>query len=89
MKSFAKILLDSSRAARCVGPNSSQAFCGENVGDAAAERQLGTDDREIDFFATRNRFDGMRVSGIDGNAARETADAGISGRTHDVRHGAF
>ena len=61
------------------------AFGCEHVGDAAAERQLRADDREIDLFASGDLGDGMRISGIDGNAPRYAADAGISRRANDVR----
>ena len=70
MNSFANTLLDSRRAARCVGPNSEIAFGGEHVGDAAAERQLRADDREIDLFASGDLGDGVRIGGIDRNAPR-------------------
>ena len=65
------------------------AFGGEHVGDAAAQRQLGSDDREIDLFAAGDRGDRVGVGRIDRDASRHAADPGVSGRAHDVRHGAL
>ena len=61
----------------------------ERIRDPATQRQFGADNREIDLFAAHDLGDGTRIRRIDGNAARDAADAGISGSTNDLGNGAF
>jgi hypothetical protein len=62
---------------------------GKYVRNSTAQRQFGTDDREVDLFAAGEGGDGVGVCRIDGHAARDTADTGVPGCSDDVRNSAF
>ena len=80
MKAFAKTLLHSSCAAARDGPKISRPRGREEIDDAAIERQLGTDDGEVDALALGKREHGFDIGGVDGDAGRDVAHAGIARR---------
>jgi hypothetical protein len=55
----------------------------EQVDDAAIERQLGTDDGEIDAFASREREERVRFGGADVDHPSGARNAGVARRTED------
>ena len=84
MNCLAKALLDSSSAAACVGPRSRRPFGGEQVGDAARQRQFGTDDGEVRLFLVGKGEDSRGVGGIDVRRAGDLGDAGVARRAHHL-----
>ena len=79
MNAFANALLDSRRAAAAVGPKSSRSGRGESIGDAEAQRQLRTDDGEVDLLALGERERARRDREMStGNGPGERGDAGIA-----------
>ena len=84
MNAFANALLDSRRAA--VGGRSEEqpARRGEPVGDAEAQRQLGSDDGEVDLFALGEGENCVRVRDVAGNRSGDPRDAGIPGRADEL-----
>ena len=75
MNSFANTLLHSSCAAARVGPKMRRPRRRKQIDDAAIERQLGTDDREIDAFAFGERT----------RARRDRAESTATMRAIDAR----
>ncbi len=65
------------------------AFSRKDVGDAAAERQLGADDREVDLFFSSDGGDGVRIGRVDRNASCHAANPGVSGCADDLRDAAL
>src|SRR5262249_18643338 len=61
----------------------------EEIDDAAIERQLGTDDSEIDPLMSREREECLYVGRADIDHARKLRDAGVARRTHDLADVAF
>ena len=48
------------------------------IRDAQAERELRSDDGEVDLFAGREGRNGIEISGVDGNCPDEPRNARIS-----------
>jgi hypothetical protein len=55
----------------------------ESIDNAAAQRQLGTDDREIDRFARGEIDERIGIRDVRPHASRERRDAGVARRAHD------
>ena len=90
MKSFAKTLLHSSCAAARDGPNRRRPRAAKQVGDAAVERQLGSDDGEIDALALGELRRAPSTSPAwTGTQPGDSGDAGVARRAQDLRHAGF
>jgi hypothetical protein len=61
----------------------------EEIDDAATERQLGADHREIDGFSGRYGKQVRGVALICGNATRDLRDSWVARNAHQVGHRAF
>jgi hypothetical protein len=80
------------RLERCSGPGGTDDGAPrrrEEIGHAETERQLRSYHRQVDGFAFCRREKRRWIPGIHRNASRDRADAGIAGRTNDVRHSAL
>src|SRR5262249_28718936 len=56
---------------------------GESIDDAETQRQLGSDNREIDLLALDEAQQEIDVGRVDGDGVRQRADTGVSGRAHE------
>ena len=84
MNAFANALLDSSRAAAWLGPNSSRPSRRKPIGDAEAQRQLRSDDGEVDLLARGKLQETRGVGKVSVHGAAERRHAGISGSADDL-----
>jgi hypothetical protein len=56
---------------------------GKAIGDAPAQRELGTDDSEVDLLAVGQREERVRIGEVCGGDSGDQRDARIAGRADD------
>ncbi len=78
MNAFANDLLHSSWAAICGRTENAMPRRAKPIDDAAIERQLGTDDREIEALAIGERTELVDGATLNGFRARVARDPGVA-----------
>ena len=66
------------------GAEHEQPVLGEEVGDAGDQRDLGSDDGQVDLLAPGEREQAGEVVGLDGDRVGFLADAGVAGRAEHL-----